>query len=144
MFSLFLMSYMVLNKGMICGFLAYASAVLIDFDHYAWYVIKKKDFSLRNAVNFFLSKHKPVLLLFHTIWFQIAWLIFVFMMKFINSALYFLGSCVAVGMLFHLFLDFLYYVLAYYDLPGSGILGKSYSNKKEIIKDAKAKFLGVL
>ena len=34
----------------------FLSSVLIDVDHYLYYAIKKKDWSLRNAYNWFLSK----------------------------------------------------------------------------------------
>ena len=72
--------------------LIFASAILIDFDHYMTYVIKFKDFNIRKAYWYFrnISKYKDnkkILLLFHTweflaallivgFFYQIIWYIF--------------------------------------------------------------------
>ena len=44
--------------GLIGGLLIFFSTVLIDFDHYIYYVIKKKDLSLKNAYNSYLLMWK--------------------------------------------------------------------------------------
>jgi hypothetical protein len=36
----------------------FLSSVLIDFDHYLWYVVKKKDFSLKRAYGWFIESRK--------------------------------------------------------------------------------------
>lgn len=71
----------------------FLSSVLIDFDHYLWYVYKKKDASLIRAVNFFYEKrdlflkmdkkervkYKNVIMVFHGIecWILLVLLILV-------------------------------------------------------------------
>jgi len=42
-------------------FLIFLSSIFIDVDHYTYYVYKKKDFSLKRAVNFFYSKMQKFL-----------------------------------------------------------------------------------
>lgn len=52
--------------------LVFASSVLIDFDHYLWYVVKKKDWSLKNAYNFLrYTDHGKTLMVFHTVEFLV-------------------------------------------------------------------------
>ena len=77
----------------------FLSSFLIDFDHYAWYVIKKKDFSLRNAYYFLkgLEKEKPVMMIFHTFEFILLILIL--------SLFYDFFLFILIGMLFHSLLD---------------------------------------
>lgn len=46
------------------GFLTiFASTVLIDVDHYIWYVFKKKDLNLKNSYKWFVNYHKKILVL---------------------------------------------------------------------------------
>jgi hypothetical protein len=43
--------------GLVGFSLIFLSTVLIDVDHYLYYVKKKKDFSLRNAYKWFMKNH---------------------------------------------------------------------------------------
>jgi len=79
--------------------LIFLSSFLIDFDHYMWYVIKKKDWSLKNAYYYLkdeiIEQHQ--LMIFHTVEF----LILVGVLSFIWIGFYY----ILVGMLYHSALD---------------------------------------
>ena len=80
--------------------LIFLSSVLIDFDHYSWYAIKKKDWNLKNAYYWnkaLPKKHKPMMHIFHTIEFTIL----VGLLGFIWSGFFY----IFIGMLFHSFSD---------------------------------------
>ena len=79
--------------------LIFLSSFLIDFDHYLWYVLKKKDFNLKKAFYFLkeMEKKKPMMMVFHTFEFILLILILSF---FFNPFLFIL-----MGMLFHSLLD---------------------------------------
>lgn len=81
--------------------LIFLSSVLIDFDHYIWYVLRKKDWSLKNAYNYlidiFSRDHKPVMMVIHTVEFHILTGLLIF---FWNGFFFIL-----IGMLFHSLLD---------------------------------------
>ncbi len=85
--------------------LVFLSSILIDFDHYLWYVARKKDWDLKNSYNYLekLSKNlkKPIMMVFHTIEF----LILVFILSFFWRGFYF----ALIGMIFHSILDLLYF-----------------------------------
>ena len=96
------------------GFLIiFLSSVLIDVDHYLYYVYKKKDLSLKNAYKWCIKKRKKFLSLprkqrnkFYTGFYflhGIEILIVLFFLAFLSD--YFLF--VFIGVLFHLFLDFI-------------------------------------
>ncbi len=101
-----------LNLGeLIAVFLA---SFLIDFDHYIYYVIKKRNFSIKRAYNWFKEKGKKfsnipgkerkkyilTLSFFH----GLEWVILFFILgKLFYSIFYF----VAIGMLFHLIFDWI-------------------------------------
>ena len=100
------------NIGLISFLVIWTSSVLIDFDHYAYYVFKKKDFSLRNARNWFFrhgekidsikkeerKEYKEVILVFH----GIEFIIFLVILSVINVFF----SYILFGVLIHLFLDY--------------------------------------
>jgi hypothetical protein len=44
-------------------FLIVFSTVLIDVDHYIYYIYKKRDFNLKNAYNWFIKNQKKLMLL---------------------------------------------------------------------------------
>jgi len=46
--------------GLTGFFLIFLSSVLIDIDHYVYYVVKKKDFSLKNAYLWFINIDKKM------------------------------------------------------------------------------------
>ena len=91
----------------------FLSSVLIDFDHYLYYVIKKKDMHLGRAYKWWLGRrvaythmskverdsYKKVLMIFHGIEFWIILLLLVF----INKIFLF----VLIGISIHMILDFI-------------------------------------
>jgi hypothetical protein len=83
------------------AFLIFFASVFIDFDHYIWYVHRKKSFSLKNAYNLLKKeskkKHKPMLHIFHTLEFMIL----VFILSFFWQGFLF----IFIGMIFHSALD---------------------------------------
>lgn len=91
--------YYLFNITIFQTTLMFLASFLIDFDHYTWYVNKKKEFSLKNA--YFHLKNvkpiKPMMMLFHTIEF----LFIVFIISFLWIGFLF----ILVGMLFHSILD---------------------------------------
>ena len=64
-----LLIYFSLELTIIQASLVFLSSFLIDFDHYLWYVFKKKDFSLKNAYYYLkdFEKDKAHLMVFHSI-----------------------------------------------------------------------------
>jgi hypothetical protein len=100
--------------GLIGFFLILASSVLIDVDHYLYYVYKKRDLSLKNAHNWFIRRLKKFLLLsrekrnkFYTgIFFLhgVEVLIILFFLSFILK--YFLY--ILIGFAFHIILDLVF------------------------------------
>ncbi len=91
--------YLIFKISIFNSILIFLSSVFIDIDHYAWYVNKKKDFSLKNAYIFLklFKKPKPIMMLFHTIEF----LLIVFLLSFFWKGFLF----ILIGMLFHSLLD---------------------------------------
>jgi len=94
--------------------LIFLSSVLIDFDHYIYYIFKKKSFSLKKAYNWFKKKGKQFskipknkrksyalnLSFFH----GLEW-VFIFSLfgKLFNNYFYF----IAIGIFLHLVLDWI-------------------------------------
>jgi hypothetical protein len=79
----------------------FLSSFLIDFDHYLWYVFKKKDLSLRRAYFYLKSlgrkKHKKHLMIFHTLEF----ILIIGVLSLFFPIFFFL----LIGILFHSLLD---------------------------------------
>jgi len=76
---------------------------LIDFDHYLWYVICKKDFNLRKAYWWCReSRQKDQMHIFHTMEFWVLMLLLSFVHIFFKL--------VFIGMIFHLIFDFIDYL----------------------------------
>lgn len=76
--------------------LIFLASILIDFDHYIWYVQRKKDFSLKNAYNFLNGlggNGKKFILFLHTIEFHIL----IGVLIFIWTGFFY----VLIGMIFH-------------------------------------------
>lgn len=91
--------YLFDNITLVPAFLLFFGSVFIDFDHYMWYVIKKKDWNLKRAYYYLKDKiHEPKqLMLFHTVEF----LIFIGLLAFVWFGFYY----ILVGMLYHSALD---------------------------------------
>ena len=106
-------SISLFNLGII-----FLSSVLIDFDHYLYFIWTKSDFSLAHAYRWFVAKnklmfslpenerkkYKHVILLFHGIEF---WLL-IFLLSFLDK----IFIWVLAGLAIHMFVDFagvLYY-----------------------------------
>ena len=86
---------------LIGALIIFLSSFLIDVDHYLYYIIIKKDFSLKNAYNYHLdirnNNKKGKIRLFHTAEFLIVLLI----LSFFYKPLLF----VFIGFIFHLLFD---------------------------------------
>jgi hypothetical protein len=79
--------------GFFYALIIFLSSFLIDFDHYLYYLLVKKDFSLKNAFSWFIEKrnfvmslplnqrlkYKKIIMIFHGLecWILLALLIFV-------------------------------------------------------------------
>jgi len=79
--------------------LVFLSSFLIDFDHYLWYIIRKKDFNLKNAYYTLkgTEKKKLYLMVFHTIEF----LLFILLLSYLWKGFLW----IFIGMVFHSILD---------------------------------------
>lgn len=108
--------YFIFSITVLQAFLIFFASVFIDFDHYLWFVIKKKDFSLKKAYKWFKEKKKKYLslnlkerqeykktfLIFH----GIEALLIVFLLAYLNK----LFLYVLIGMVFHLVLDYIEFI----------------------------------
>jgi len=101
--------------GLIGFLLIIASTVLMDVDHYVYYVFKKRNLSLSRAYNWFLKRHKRLLSLSrkkrNEIYTEIHFLhgieplLILFVLGVCFSKYFFY---ILVGFAFHLFLDIIY------------------------------------
>jgi len=98
--------YPIFNFGVIFIFIG---GVLIDVDHYLWYVYKYKKFNLFDSYKFYNIKntkeHLGILLIFHTIEFLAA---MIFLSFYFKSILIF-----TIGLLPHYLLDLIYFYKVY-------------------------------
>lgn len=109
-----LMLYFVFNFSIGDSLIVFLSSVLIDIDHYLFYAIGKRDFSLKNSYNWFVSLKKRFKELPKNVrkkysfgfvpLHSIEFLIVLFILAFL-SRLFFL---VFIGFAFHIFFDMLY------------------------------------
>ncbi|OIO39801.1 hypothetical protein AUJ61_03400 [Candidatus Pacearchaeota archaeon CG1_02_30_18] len=95
--------------------LIFLSSVLIDFDHYIYYIFKKKSFSLKKAYNWFKKKGKQFskipknkrksYALNFSFFHGLEW-VFIFSLfgKLFNNYFYF----IAIGIFLHLVLDWIH------------------------------------
>jgi len=104
----FLVAYIIYWFSSITIFqasLIFLSSVLIDFDHYLWYLQRRKDWNLKNAYNFLkkihLFRHKTIMMIFHTIEFHI----FIFILSYFFKGFFF----IFLGMLFHSMIDIIHF-----------------------------------
>ena len=101
--------------------LVLAGGVLIDVDHYFWYVYNQKKFDLIGCYNYFIyelrkNNWKDIqgsVLIFHTVEFFILLALLAFYSSFVMLFL--------IGLLGHYFLDFLFF----YSVPKRAILNYS-------------------
>lgn len=108
--------FLIFPKIDLIGFLLIiASTVLMDIDHYVYYVFKKRDLSLKNAYKWFIQKRKKYLALSrkkrNEIYTEahflhgIEALLILFVLG-VYVSKYFLY--ILIGFAFHLFLDIIY------------------------------------
>ncbi len=112
-FSLLLFSLFPNFIGLTGAIIIFLSSVLIDFDHYMYYIYKKKNLNLRRSYLWFLNSKKEIismkeeerekykfsLLIFHGIE---CWILLLFLL-FINRVFLF----ILIGILVHMTLDFI-------------------------------------
>jgi len=81
--------------------LIFLSSILIDFDHYIWFIFNFKNFNLKKAYlyakNNKSKKNRKKLMIFHTIEFLILILILSYFFKFLIY--------VFIGLAFHILID---------------------------------------
>ena len=82
------------------GIFFWLGAVFVDFDHYIWYVIRKRDFSLKNAYIYGkkITEEESYLHIFHTVEFLILISIWALYSKLIFM--------IVLGLAFHMVIDF--------------------------------------
>lgn len=99
-FSLLL--YFFMHVSIISALVVLLSSVLIDIDHYLWYVFRKKDLSLANSYRWYKNlpfNHKPMFHFMHSVEF----LILTFLLSFIFPVFLF----IFLGFIFHSIADIL-------------------------------------
>ena len=95
----------------------WAASILIDVDHYFFYVVSKKDISLRNAHKWFIEKNKKFMKLSYKerlnlkdqipcIFHGIEALIVLFILSYFSSTFFY----IAIGFIFHEILDFIFLI----------------------------------
>ena len=88
--------YFIFNINLFQVSLIFLASIFIDFDHYLFYVFRKKDFNLKRAYIWHKSlpkDHKPLMQIFHTIEFFII----IFLLSFIWIGFLF----ILIGLLLH-------------------------------------------
>jgi len=108
--------FLIFPKISLIGFLLIiASTVLMDIDHYVYYVFKKRDLSLSRAYNWFIQKRKKYLALSrkkrNEIYTEIHFLhgieiliILLLLGLFVHKYFFY----ILIGFAFHLFLDIIH------------------------------------
>lgn len=105
--------YLFPQIGFLGAGLIWASSFLIDFDHYIWYVIEEGKFSVKKAYQWHLMKrqkmrklskkerrkHKNEILIFH----GFEAVLIAYLLSFLWQPFVY----VAIGMIFHLCLDYI-------------------------------------
>ena len=96
-----------LNKGPWFILPFFLASVLIDVDHYLFYIFKKKNFNLVKAYRYY-QKPKRELFIFHTIEFFILFLLLTFLFTVFPFSFSFLLWTIFFGILFHQVLDIIH------------------------------------
>jgi hypothetical protein len=108
-----LLIYFILHLSLFSVILIFLASVFIDFDHYLWYIYKKKSLNLKSAYNWFKKKrekwtklskkereiYKREYLVFHSVEFWIVLLA----LSFISKIFLF----ILIGVLFHIIVDYI-------------------------------------
>lgn len=124
---------LVPDVSLVDASLVFLASVFVDADHYIYYVLRKKDISLRNAYAWFIEKrdflcslnseeirkYERAIMIFHGIEF---WAILAFLI-FIHKIFLF----ILAGILFHICLDLI--DLLKRDMPLHGKLSQIYTHK---------------
>jgi hypothetical protein len=122
-FSLFLgiiLFYCIPEIGLFGFILIISTGVLIDIDHYIFYIYKKRDFNLIKAINWFLEQDRTLrklpfekrkeffqgFFIFH----GLEFLVIIYILGLYLHRLFFL---ILISSIFHLFLDYLYQIKIY-------------------------------
>ncbi len=106
LFSLPLLLYgLKIEHSLIYGMISYLAAVLIDVDHYLAYIVIKKDFSLKNAIEYYEQEHPLTPYIFHTVYF----LAFLYLLKsIIPIKVTWIVNAFLRGLAYHITLDIIY------------------------------------
>jgi hypothetical protein len=105
--------YLIFHITLFQTFLIFFASIFIDFDHYIWYVYRKKSFNPIKAYFWYKEKrkmwfklsekerekYKRAYLIFHSIEF---WII-LFLLSYLNKMFLY----IIIGLLFHMILDFI-------------------------------------
>lgn len=105
--------YIIFHITFFQAFLIFFASVFIDFDHYVWYVYKKKDFNLKNALKWFKRKRdiyyntphhklrniKKSILVFH----GVEFIFILSILSYFNNLFIYL----IIGTLYHLVFDYI-------------------------------------
>ncbi len=105
--------YFMFQINLFQAFLIFFASVFIDFDHYLWYVCRKKGLNPFISVRYFKekkrkylslnpeerNKYKKPLLIFH----GIEFILILFILSFFNGFFIF----IIIGIIFHLILDYI-------------------------------------
>ncbi len=133
------------NYG-IYSVVALISSVLIDFDHYLIYVIRKKDLCLRNAIKCHVDSKKPIPLVFHNVYFMLF--VYLLSIYFKDVMIYSFDIGIVFrfmlyGFLYHLFFDILYFFMMLFvpDLAYKLGVKKKYTKKQLVEKLSMRLFL---
>jgi hypothetical protein len=104
-----LIIYLIIPITLLQATIIFFSSVLIDFDHYLLYILKKKNLSLKKAIKLFVndrekflklkekSKFKYHIIIFHGVEF---WIILLILAQFYSVIYY-----VLIGILIHMVFD---------------------------------------
>jgi hypothetical protein len=105
--------YVLFHTSLFNVLIVFLSSFLIDFDHYLWFLYRKKSFNLKKAYFWFKEKrkkwlelskkerekHRRAYLIFHSIEF---WMLLLFL-SFFNKIFLF----ILLGVLFHMIFDYI-------------------------------------
>ena len=121
--------YFIFNINLFQVSLIFLASIFIDFDHYLFYVFRKKDFNLKRAYIWHKSlpkDHKPLMQIFHTIEFFII----IFLLSFIWIGFLF----ILIGLLLHSIIDLIDMIYS------KKFNGREFSLIRYLVRDKKNYF----
>lgn len=135
-FAIFL--YLIFPQiGLLESSIIFLSSILIDIDHYLYYLYKKRDYSLKKAYLFFIDNQKKFLMLPRTereeyrgilvIFHGIEILMVLILFGIFASSLFFY---IFVGFAFHLLLDVIFQPVYWNRLDRISLIRDFYKFKK--------------